>query len=213
MLRSLSFLCLLALATPAGAAPALAGCYNGSASEIAAELRLLANGRFRYGLAYGALDEQAEGRWKSNDAAVVLIGDPVTPPRFNLVGEGPGPKDAYRVRLDLPGGMDRQYFRILLTLAEGEPIEQQFAEDGLTVELGPGDRVVQGQLLLGVYGVLSEPFALAGGNGREARFRFEPNDLGKADFTRTPLPRDGANLLLERHGRLLRFRPVKGCGG
>ena len=212
MLRSLSL--LLAFATSAAeAAPApacLAGDYSGNATEIAAGLELRADGRFSYGLSYGALDEQAEGRWEANEAAVILIGDPVTPPKFSLASEGPGPKNAFRVQLDVPQGMERQYFDLLLIPAEGEPIQSQFREEPLEIELGARDRIVQAQLRLGVADLVSEPIALDGRNGREARFRFEPNDLGKAQFDRTPLPRDGANLLLERHDRLLRFRPITG---
>lgn len=200
-------------AAPAQAAPAVAGCYNGGATEIAAGLELQTDGRFRYGLAYGALDEQAQGRWESDGANVYLTSDPVTPPRFSLVNEGPAPGGEFRVMLDLPRGMDRQYFDVLLTLAEGEPIDRQFAADGLVLELKPRDRVVSAQLRLGIFDLESGPIALSSGNGHEVRFRFEPNDLGKVAFAHTPLRKDGGNLLLERHDRQLRFRPVKGgCG-
>ena len=214
MLRLLSSLCLIALATlPARAAPAppcLAGAYDGGATEIAAGLELLADGRFRYGLSYGALDEQAEGRWEGDGAQITLIGDPVSPPRFGLVGEGGAPDGEFRALLDLPAGMDRQWFDIRLILADGAPIDRQLGEDGLILDLPPGSRVIQAQLRLDLFGIVSEPFPLS---GREARFSFEPNDLGKANFVGTPLARDGADLLLERHGRLLRFAPVSGgCG-
>jgi hypothetical protein len=188
----------------------LAGSYDGGAMEIAAGLELRPDGRFTYGLAYGALNEEATGRWEGDAKAVTLIGDPITPPRFSLVREGPGPQRAFRMALDLPEGMERQYFSVLLILAEGDPIEAQFTDDGIEIELGPKDRVVEVLLRLGVFDLISQPIPLAGGNGREARFRFAPNDLGKVAFDRTPLPRDGATLLLERHDRQLRFRPTEG---
>lgn len=200
----------MARAAPAPVPACLAGDYSGNATEIAAALELRGDGRFRYGLSYGALDEQAEGRWEANEAAVILIGDPVTPPKFSLASEGAGPRHAFRAQLDVPEGMERQYFDLLLIPAEGEPIQSQFRDDPLEIELGARDRIVQAYLRLGVLGLISEPIALDGRNGREARFRFEPNDLGKAQFDRTPLPREGAVLLLERHERLLRFRPVRG---
>jgi hypothetical protein len=215
----LTALSALALAPTAASAtvPApscLAGVYEGNAMEIAAGLELLPDGRFRYGLAYGALNEEAEGRWEADARSVILIADPVTPPRFSLVSQGLAPKGAFRVALDLPAGMERQYFSVLLILAEGEPIQSQFADDGLEIALGPNDRVIAAQLGLGVFDLLSDRFALAGGNGREARFRFDPNDLGRVAFDRTVLPREGAALLLERHGRPLRFRPQDGgCKG
>jgi hypothetical protein len=204
---------LLPILALAPATACLAGDYSGSATEIAAGLELRPDGRFSYGLSYGALDEQAEGRWEANASAVTLIGDPVTPPQFSLASESAGRKDELRVLLDVPEGMERQYFDLLLIPAAGEPIQAQFRDEGVAIELGPRDRIVQAQLRLGVFDLLSEPFAIDGRNGRVLHFRFAPNDLGKAAFDRTLLPRDGANLLLDRHERHLRFRPVKGgCG-
>jgi hypothetical protein len=49
-------------------APCLVGKYNGGQMELAAELDLTADGHFQYGLAYGALDEEAQGRWKATAA-------------------------------------------------------------------------------------------------------------------------------------------------
>lgn len=196
----------------AQAAPAdLAGCYDGHAMEIAAGLELGADGRFRYGLSYGALDEEAQGRWESDGASVFLTSDPVTPPRFRLVEETAGAPDVFRVRLDLPQGMDPQYFDARLTLADGEVVDRQLGEDGLALALEPGMRVVSAQFRLPVFALASESFPLSAGNGREARFRFEPNDLGKVAFAHAPLRIEGRDLLLARHDRQLRFRKASGC--
>ena len=51
-------------------------------------------------------------------------------------------------------------------------------------------------------------------SGHVVKVRFEPNELGKVAFAGTRLRREGAELLLERHDRLLRFRPEgRGCLG
>ena len=52
---------VLAVAASAAMAqsPSLVGTYDGRQMEMAAALELLADGRFRYGLAYGALVQYA----------------------------------------------------------------------------------------------------------------------------------------------------------
>ena len=49
----------LAFAAPVARAASLVGTYDGGQMEIAAGLELKADGRFRYALSYGALDEEA----------------------------------------------------------------------------------------------------------------------------------------------------------
>jgi hypothetical protein len=218
MLRSLSFASVIVLAgsiaaAEAAPAPCLTGNYNGGQMELAAELDLAADGHFQYGLAYGALDEEAQGRWESDGSNVYLTSGPVTPPRFSLTGEGSAPKGEFRIALDLPRGMDRQYFDAHVTLANGEVIDHQLAENGLTLQLEPGMRVVSVQFELGVFLLKSQSIPLSSGSGREARFRFEPNDLGKVAFTHTALRIDGGDLLLDRFDRQLRFRRDGKCGG
>jgi hypothetical protein len=178
--------------------------------ELAAELDLGPDGHFQYALAYGALDEEAQGRWESDNANVYLTSAPVTPARFSLTGESNGPSGAFRIALDVPQGMNRQYFDAHVTLANGRVIDHQLADDGLTLQLEPGARVVSVQFELGVFALRSPRFPLSSANGREARFRFEPNDLGKVAFTHTPLRIEGNDLLLDHLGGQLRFRPESG---
>lgn len=78
-MRAVSFL-LPAVAIVAGA-PALAadphpaslaGVYDGGQMEIAAGLELTKDGKFRYVLSYGALDEMAAGTWSAAGDSVTL---------------------------------------------------------------------------------------------------------------------------------------------
>jgi hypothetical protein len=58
--------------------------------EFAAELLLKLDGHFNYGLAYGALDEEAEGTWEFKDGAVFLTTVPtVKPPEFVVESDKP----------------------------------------------------------------------------------------------------------------------------
>jgi hypothetical protein len=191
----------------------LAGEYDGGQTEMAARLELRADHRFSYMLSYGALDEVAEGTWENDAAAagIVLTSDATIPPRFTLEGQASGPPGRLQLALDVPTGVSRQYFNAIVRFADGRIIQRQFAEEGLELEFAPGDRPVGITLLLPVFDVQSENFALDPDTAAEVRFRFAPNDLGKVAFARTPLRFDKQDLLFERHERQIRFRRTGDC--
>src|SRR4051812_37021984 len=109
---------LLVAATGSGPATAqpgsLAGVYDGGQMEIAAALELKPNGRFNYALSYGALDEQAAGRWTVNGDRVLLSSNPVVAPRLFLISRGRGPEGMLQLSLDVPRGVSRQYFDAMI---------------------------------------------------------------------------------------------------
>lgn len=174
--------------------------------EMGGGLALEAGGHFKYGLAYGAIDESAEGRWEHDGVNVYLTSDPVTPARFSFLGESPAPAGEFRVALDLPRGISRQYFDVLLTLADGRHMQRQMGEDGLVVPLASGEKVVAIRMLLSVFELESDRFAVTTGTASEAHLRFEPNDLGKVAFAHEKLAIDGGSLVLQRYDRAIRFR-------
>lgn len=201
------------LAAPAPAVPdpnpaSLAGGYDGHQSEIAAMLDLGSDGRFHYGLSYGALDEEARGKWEFDGSRVLLTSDPVVPPKFVVLSAKPLRARKLKLKLDLPCGMDRQYFSVRARLGDGRSIERQFGEEGLEVPLGPSERVASVAVMLPVYGLEGEPAPLPRARGGEVHFRFEANDLGKVDFERQPLLLEQGGMVLERHGRTIVFRHV-----
>ena len=59
--------------------PDAAGLYEIDQMEMAGGLELSPDGRFRYGLDYGAVSEGSEGRWTFENGAVVLTTDPMPP--------------------------------------------------------------------------------------------------------------------------------------
>lgn len=190
------------------AAPAdLVGMYDGGQHEMAAGLELQADGRFRYALSYGALDEEAAGRWTVEDGGVVLTGDPVTPPRIALVSRASGTPGRLTIALDVPRGTNRQYFDVRLTGAEGAD-DQQMGEDGADIAL-TRKQPVRVSIALPMFDLESEQVEIDPRTGAHLSFAFARNDLGKVAFVRTPLARDGDALVLERHGRTLRFRRVR----
>jgi hypothetical protein len=208
----LASLVLLGATAPTIAARAMAqstslvGTYDGRQMEMAAGLELQADGRFRYALAYGALDEEAAGKWTLRGDRVLLTSDPVTAPRFALVSQARGAPGVLRVDLDLPKGLSRQYFDALITKANGQAERKQLAEDGLSLPFAAAEAPTTIRLSLQMFGVASAPVRLDANSGYSVRFRFEPNDIGKVSFEATPLRVVNGELLLDRHGRTIRFR-------
>ncbi len=183
------------------------GLYDGGQMEVAAGLELKADGSFRYALSYGSLDEEAAGRWSVEDGQIVLIGDPVTPPQIAFVSRAGGKRGRLRVSLDGPRGINRQYFDVRLTGADGAD-DQQMGEDGLDMALTQKSPV-RVSVALPVFDVESAQVEVDPRAGAHLTFSFAPNDIGKVAFDRQALGRQGDALLLERHGRELHFRRVR----
>lgn len=195
----------LAMAMAPAPAP-LAGDYASDAAELAARLQLLEDGRFRFALSYGALDEQATGRWAAADGAVRLTTEPrPVAPRFAVVSDMAAPAGELIVALDDPELLQGSS----LTLAvfyEGQemPVFVEADEAG-RVALDPARRAVALVPDLPVFPVPLKPHPLSPG-GHRIVFRFEANDLGVADFAGEPLSIEGDTLVLRRHDREIRFR-------
>jgi hypothetical protein len=183
----------------------LVGTYDGNQMEMAAGLELTGDGRFRYALSYGALDEQAAGKWTVSGDQVLLTSDPVVAPRFVLVSHGKGAAGVLQIMLEVPKGISRQYFDAMIAQSNGETTRAQLSEDGLVWPF-TGGAPTGVRLVLPVFAVAGEPVKLDAASGYSLRFRFEPNDIGKADFRATPLKIVNGDLLLDRHGRTIRFK-------
>ncbi len=206
-------LLLVAAATGAGPATAqsgsLAGVYDGGQMEIAAALELRSDGRFNYALSYGALDEQAAGRWTVSGDRVLLSSNPVVAPRVFLVSRGRGPEGILQLSLDVPRGVSRQYFDAMVTGGNGQTQKVQLSEEGLFMPFSRADPPTVVRLVLQIFRVASEPVKLDPSSGYAVQFRFEPNDIGKVDFRAEPLRIVNGDLVLGRHGRTLRFRRTR----
>lgn len=190
-----------------GSNPAsVVGRYDGGQMEVAADLELAADGRFRYGLSYGALDEQATGKWSLSGDRVTLTSDPVTAPRFVVVSQEKGPEGVLRITLDFKDRQFLQYFDAVITTSAGSVEQAQLGTDGLTWPFHAGAPPKSVRLLFGVYQLVSDPLPLAPGPGYLIQYHFEQNDLGKVDFKGEPVRIVHGELLLERHGLKLSFK-------
>jgi hypothetical protein len=204
-------LAAIATASADGPTPAsLAGIYDGSQTEVAARLELTANGHFRYELSYGALDEEASGRWTTQGGQVFLTSDPpVKAPRIVLVSQSKGADGVLDVKVDGPQGLDQQYFDALIVKSDGQTDQQQLSSDGLSWSFTSDKAPTSIRLVFPVYEVASDALKLDPSAGYALHYRFEPNDLGKADFRATPLKIVNGVLELARFGETLRFKRTK----
>lgn len=189
------------------AAHKLVGVYDGHQMEMAAGLELKADGRFEYGLSYGAMDEQAAGRWTVRGDKVLLTSDPVKAPRFIFVGQKSAPAGTFEISLDVPHGLSAQYFDGMFITAKNHGGQEQLSDDGpKSWPIDQADPPVRAMVALQMFELHSDPVTIDPAKGYSLQFRFEPNDLGKVDFHDTPLVIDHGDLLLDRFDRHIRFR-------
>lgn len=199
-------------AAPGEEAAALAGYYEGNQTELAAGLELGPDGRFQYGLAYGALNEGSEGAWAAEEDRILLTSDPVTAPVFRVAEQRAAAAPELTVELEAPSGLPVQLFDLVVQFADGERQEYGFRSQRETIAFAPGGRPVSVQISLPMFDLRSQPAELPApdaGQGQMLRYVFEPNDLGKVAFASAPLRIEEGELLLERHGRLIRFRRIE----
>lgn len=181
-----------------------AGTYILERMEMASGLELGADGRFRWGFSYGALDMTAEGRWRRDGDAVVLDTEPaVTPPRFELIGTEAG-RGPLTVRVEGANGEAPQYLDVLADREGAEPVLAE-RDDGGFRFAASAPRIVSIRIGSEMFGFVSEPFPVSAGT-RRMRFRFLPGDLGRGDFRGTRATIAGDALLLPVLGEPLRYR-------
>lgn len=197
-----------ASAAPAMPPAALAGLYDGSQMEMAAELVLHPDGRFDYGLSYGALDEEASGRWSATADAVTLRSDPVTPPAYSFEDKGAEHPGTVTAKLEAGEGPNPQFFSFALTGDGIAPITADVGPDGEAVlAYDPARPPNTIRVLLPIYEMVSQPFPLdLAREGRRIVVRFTPNDLGRVMFEDAVLPITDDGLQMERFGRTISFR-------
>lgn len=196
-------------------APALAargpapGVYDGGQTEVAARLLLGKDGRFKYELAYGALDEEAEGRWTADGDCAVLTSDSFKKPQFVLVKTGTAPAGTLQLDWQSDDPDEAQYFDYAVIGPDGPIAHDQLQNGGVSVDVSKAKGPLVVRILLEVYELASDPVPVTPGGGQALTFRFEPNEFGKVAFAGERLCDQGDGLELARFGRTLNFRPVK----
>jgi hypothetical protein len=215
-----AFLLTAAAAQPAGAqAPdpaSLAGeyCLTG-VREVGSCLRLHADGRFEYFLAYGAYDEGSEGTWRLDGGEVVLDSPPYDRrPTFSLKRMQRSDSGAYEVVVEVGSGRaiagidvrptcDGRTFDAGITQSYAVPVECQAAPSSIALGLA-------------MFGLEHQSVDVAAGAGADKVyvFAFDPGDLGRKRFAGVRLRlADGGALVMtysdtpirELSGRAFRY--------
>jgi hypothetical protein len=190
-------------------ARAVAGRYETHQMEVGAGLELKPDGHFRYGLSYGAVDEEGEGDWTFDGKTVRLTSKPMPKaPSFELVRDDAAPKGELYLMLEDPGF---EWGHPLYALAKGQGPEgfEIRADDSGRVDLTDQPAVVAVAPEMPVFGPTGQIFELSGDRGHRLLFRFHRNDLGKARFDGQQLRMDGSALLLDRYDTTFRFVKVR----
>ncbi|HEX8512705.1 MAG TPA: hypothetical protein VF688_06310 [Allosphingosinicella sp.] len=201
---------LLASAAPAAAEPGVAGTYRlVGEPDAASGLRLRPDGRFQYFLSAGALDEQAQGRWRVAGGRVRLTTEPKpVPPVFR---PGPAAKsDApLSVKVVSPDGGGIAGVDIRIGFDEGAPVEAYTQEDGWSLPAGEKRVPRWIELAFPMYGLASPRFPVDIASGIALAFTLVPNDLGVVDFEGVKLEAAGRALIVHRGGARLRYERVR----
>jgi hypothetical protein len=196
---------MLMVAAPAAVADSPAGLYEIHQMEMAGGLELKANGRFRYALSYGAVDEEGEGNWIFDGNKVRLTSSPMPKaPSFELMHDTPAPKGELYMTLEDPGF---EWGHPLQAIASGD-MKSGFevsADDSGRVDLAGKPPVAAIAPLMPVFGPTGEIFPLSADRGHRLLFRFHRNDLGKVRFNGEALERSGRDLLMKRYDATIRF--------
>jgi hypothetical protein len=186
--------------------------YDGGQMEVAAQLLLKPDGHFNYELAYGALDEAAEGTWEIKAGAVYLTTVPAArPPQFVVESDKPDPSGGLWIKISNGPLMQGAAQRIFLIYGPNEPPEMvEVAEDG-SVPF-PGNRRPTAIVpKIPVFPIEMKPIPLTGTGGHRIVLRFERNDIGKADFRMQRLSVENGVLVMPRNDLelMLHFRRQK----
>ncbi len=194
------------------AAPAFAGVEGvyrlEGVREAASGLELTADGHFRYGLTYGALDEVGEGRWVRDGNRILLTTEPEwKSPVFEPVSATSSAEFPLRVQVTGPDGSPMSWpVDVILTLAEGHEVQGYTQSYGYRPNLGKDIRVTSLRLGLGVFDFLSEPFPVDLARANDLTFRLVPNSLGQPPFKDQPLVIEGDDLVMLRGNERLTYR-------
>lgn len=183
-LALLPMLALLAAAAPAG----LEGAYMlVGVREAAGGLELQPGGRFRYGFTYGALDEQAEGRWRLDGNRILLTTDPPPkPPEWALVLAEEGEPKLFALILEGPNGRPIPNIAVEVRMKDGSVERGSTQSEWLEADLD-GRVPVAVTFHIPVFEVDSPTFPIDMAKARRYRFRLDPRDLGVRDFRDWPL--------------------------
>lgn len=207
----------IAVVAPADARSPYSGRYRvAEGPDVAGGLELGADGRFRYFLIAGALDQHAEGSWTETAGDIRLTTDPKpVPPSF---ARGPDAKpeegkDAPTLHVRLADGRDLAGidFRLGLTTsvgvagytqAEGWRFEEP---DAATAAGTPERKIAWVELVEPIYDVVSQRFVIDPPAAGGLVFVLTSNDIEVVDFRNDRFEKRTDDFVLHLGERTLRM--------
>lgn len=205
--RALGLLSLAAASVPAFAADCPTGQFRAhDGPDTASALEIAPNGRFRYVLSEGAVDEGAEGKWICDQGVLKLSTLPTPKPAEFRLEKVSDSKDAdFALIVTGPDGRGVAAVDFRLEMPQGEPVTGYTQDDGWSRDLGD-TRPVSVQVAEPFFGTVSPVFPLPQHKGIKVHIVLIPNDIGVAAFKDTPVTQEDDQLVLHWRGRAIPYR-------
>lgn len=214
ILRRAAASALLAAILPSGAIaqpPLPTGLYRAVAGpDTASMIELAPDGRFRYQMSEGALDEESSGRWTQTADGVTLLTLPrPRPPEFRMgpIGEDKATAFSLKVILQGSGPLAGVYVRVGFTNGDRQAASTQ--DDGWSLPPDETRQPAWFELSEPIHGVASPRFDLPDDRHMAVTVTLTPNDIGVADFTDTPVTISGNKLVLHWRGRDIAYERAR----
>ena len=193
--------------------PGLIGQYRlAEGPDVAGQLILTADGRFHYGLAAGALDEEAHGRWQALDSAICLYTEPKpVPPAFTRVPAATTGDREATLLVTWPNGRGIAGIDFRIGFDSGDPLEGYTQDYGWSMPEGD-ERVPRWiELSEPMHDIASPRFVLEPQDKGRLTVILTPNDLGIVDFEGACLEQRGDYVILHRKEGDMKFVKVGGA--
>lgn len=176
---------------------------------MAGELLLTADGEFRYGLAAGALDESAQGRWRNIDGRTCLFTEPKPiAPSFAKAAPTSGEASPPTLLVTWPDGRGVAGVDFHIGFDTGEPAEGYTQEYGWSMPEDDPRSPRWVELSVPMHQLASGRIAFDAGDNGALRMVLTPNDLGVVNFEGACLDAKDDIVILHRKEGDMPFRRI-----
>lgn len=174
--------------------------------DVASAIRIRKDGGFEYFLAAGALDERAQGRWRTDGGNLVLTTEPKPrAPAFERTSSARVGTDALSIKVIWSGGRGIPGVDIRIDFDGGPAVEGYTQEDGWTLPVEEKRTPRWIELAVPTHGLRSPRYPIDPKAGNALTFTLIPNDIGVVDFEGVRVERSGKALIVHRDGIRLRY--------